>query len=146
MASHQLGRDRRDILGQLVLEMGGVGDMDLADSGDLRRRLRDGVDALAGDQQWTSPSFDAAVTAASVASFIMAPHARPEPASSCDDSQRLQLGDQLVDRADLVARLALGGLGDLEHFEPGAMSTPKSPGVFVASGFDLAFMMLGSEA
>ena len=51
MVRHQRGRDRRDILGQLMLEMRAVGDMDLADAGDLRGRLGDRADARAGDQQ-----------------------------------------------------------------------------------------------
>ncbi len=51
MIVHQLGGDRRDILGQLMLEMRGVGDMDLADAGDLRRGFGDAADIRPGDQQ-----------------------------------------------------------------------------------------------
>ena len=51
MVGHQRGGDRRDVLGQLVLEMGAVGDMDLADAGDLGRGIGDRADARAGDQQ-----------------------------------------------------------------------------------------------
>ena len=51
MVTHQLDHQRRDILRQRVRISGIVGDMDLADSGDLRRRLGDGVDALADDEQ-----------------------------------------------------------------------------------------------
>ena len=49
--AHLVDRDRGDILGQLVLEMGGVGDMDLAHAGDLGRGLGDGADALASNEQ-----------------------------------------------------------------------------------------------
>ena len=51
MIGHQRGGDRRDILGQLMLEMRGVGDMDLADAGDLGGGFGDRADARAGDQQ-----------------------------------------------------------------------------------------------
>ena len=40
----------------------------------------------------------------------------------------------------------LGGSVTLSVSSRGATSTPKSPGDLVSSGFDLAFMMLGSEA
>jgi hypothetical protein len=50
MVAHQRNRDRRDILGQAVAEGGAVGDMDLGDAGDLRRRLGDPTDAFAGDE------------------------------------------------------------------------------------------------
>ena len=39
--THLVDRDGSDILGQLVLEMRGVGDVDLADTGDLRAGLGD---------------------------------------------------------------------------------------------------------
>ena len=48
---HQLGDERRDILGQRVGVGRVVGDMDLADAGDLRGRLGDAADARAGDEQ-----------------------------------------------------------------------------------------------
>lgn len=48
---HQLDDQRRDILGERMRISRVVGDMDLADTGDLRRRLRDTIDALAGDEQ-----------------------------------------------------------------------------------------------
>ena len=48
---HQLRGERRDILGEAVPVGRVVGDMDLADAGDLRRRLGDRADALAGDEQ-----------------------------------------------------------------------------------------------
>ena len=51
MVAHQLGDQRRDILGQAVRVGRVVGDMDLADAGDLRGRLGDAADALAGDEQ-----------------------------------------------------------------------------------------------
>jgi hypothetical protein len=48
---HQLRHQWRDILRQAVRISGIVGDMNLADPGDLRGLLGDAVDALAGDQQ-----------------------------------------------------------------------------------------------
>jgi hypothetical protein len=41
---HQLGDQRRDILGELVIVGRIVGDMDLADAGDLRGLLGDAAD------------------------------------------------------------------------------------------------------
>ncbi len=51
MRRHLRHNYRRDILGQLMLEMRGVGDMDLARAGDLRCGLGDGADARSRDQQ-----------------------------------------------------------------------------------------------
>ena len=51
MAADQIGGDGRDILGQIVPVGGIVGDVDLDSAGDLRGRLGDGADALAGDEQ-----------------------------------------------------------------------------------------------
>ena len=48
---HQPGDQRRDIFRQLVLESGIVGDMDLADPGDLPRSRSDIAHARTGDQQ-----------------------------------------------------------------------------------------------
>ncbi len=51
MIGHQLSGERRDILGEAVPISRVVGDMDLADAGDFRRRLGDAAYALAGDEQ-----------------------------------------------------------------------------------------------
>ena len=48
---HQLHHQRRDVLGERMGIGRIVGDMHLADASDLRRRLRDAIDALAGDEQ-----------------------------------------------------------------------------------------------
>ena len=50
MIGHQRGGDGRDILGQLMIEMGGVGDMDLAHAGDGRCGFGNGADARSDDQ------------------------------------------------------------------------------------------------
>jgi hypothetical protein len=49
--AHQVGHQRRDVLGQLVLVGGVVGQVDLADPGDLRRLLGHSAAAAAGDEQ-----------------------------------------------------------------------------------------------
>ena len=51
VAFHQLRDDRRDGLGELVLERRSIGDMDLGHSGNPRRRLRDSVGVVADDQR-----------------------------------------------------------------------------------------------
>ena len=51
VALHQPRDQRRDILGEAVAVSRIVGDMDLADAGDLRGRLGDGADARAGDEE-----------------------------------------------------------------------------------------------
>ena len=51
MIGHQGGGDRRDILGQLMLEMRRVGDMDLARACNLGGGLGNCADARTGDQQ-----------------------------------------------------------------------------------------------
>ena len=48
---HQLDDERRDILGQRMRIGRVVGDMDLADAGELGRGFGDRADALAGDEQ-----------------------------------------------------------------------------------------------
>ncbi len=51
MVADEVDDDRRDILGQRVGVSRIVGDMDPGDAGDLRRLLRDAVDALARDDR-----------------------------------------------------------------------------------------------
>ena len=51
MVGHQRGGDRGDVLGQLVLEVRRIGDMDLADALHLRSGLGDRADVRTGDQQ-----------------------------------------------------------------------------------------------
>ena len=51
MRRHQLGDERRDIFGQIVIEGGVVGDMHLADACNLRGFLGHRIDARTGDEQ-----------------------------------------------------------------------------------------------
>ena len=117
--------ERRDILGQAVAVGRVVGDMDLADAGDLRGRLGDAADALAGDEQMDLAELRRGGDGGErgvldLAAFML----DREPASSCHHSQSLELADQLVDRADLDAGLALGGSTTFSVVSRGAVSTP----------------------
>src|SRR5690606_27736352 len=47
----QIGDERRDIFRKIVREGRIIGDVDLADAGDFRRRLGDAIDAFAGDEK-----------------------------------------------------------------------------------------------
>ncbi len=51
MIGHQRGGDRRDVLGQLMLEMRGVGDMDLARARDLGGGFGNTADARSSNEQ-----------------------------------------------------------------------------------------------
>jgi hypothetical protein len=70
---HLPGDQRRDILGELVLQRRIVGDQHLGDAGDLGGLLRGAADAGAGDQQVDVAELAAAVTTARVASFSAPP-------------------------------------------------------------------------
>jgi hypothetical protein len=48
---HQPGDDRSDVLGEAVVEVRGVGDVDLADAGDLGGGIRDRAHVAAGDER-----------------------------------------------------------------------------------------------
>ena len=149
VVGHQLRGERRDILGQLVGVGRVVGDMDLADAGDLRgglgdRRRRPGRRRADGPR----PASTAAVTAASVASFTW-------PPSCSTENQRLHATTPRVfslpisssTEPTLTPAWRFGGSLDLERRQPrrgvDAVIGRASSG---ASGLDLAFMMLGRRA
>ena len=145
---HQLGGDRRDILGKAVIEVRGVGDMDLADAGDLRRRLGDRADVGSGDQRMDFAQLRRGGDGCErrvldLAAFVLDENERLHSTTPSVFSLPISSSTEPT----LIARLALRRLGDLQRLEPAARCRrPSSSGVLVASGFDLAFMMLGSEA
>ena len=119
VVGHQRGGDRRDILGQLVLEVRAVGDMDLADAGDLRGRIGDRADALAGDQQMDFAELRGGGDRGERRVLDRA-------AVMFDQNQRLHaatpsafsLPTSSSTEPTLIAGLALGRLGDLQRFQP----------------------------
>src|SRR5690606_22987064 len=145
--AHQRGRDRGDILGQLVLEVDGVGDMDLADAGDFCACLGNAVDALAGDEQMHFAKFGCGGHGGEGGILdrgaVMLDQYKRLHATT---PKVLSLAINSSTDATLSPAWRLGGSVTLRISRRGAASTPKSAGVFIASGFDLAFMMLGSEA
>ena len=147
MIGHQRNRDRRDILGQLMLQMRAVGDMDLAHAGDLRGGLGNAIDALARDQQvdiakLRSGGDGGERRVLDVAAFMF------------DEDQRLHFATPRLfsfatsssTEPTFTPAWRLAGSTTFSVSRRGATSTPKSPGDLTLSGFDLAFMMLGSEA
>ena len=139
---------RRDILGERVGVSRIVGDMDLADAGDLRRRLGDAADALAGDEQMDLAQLRRGGDGGQGGVLDLA-------AFMLDQNQRLHATTPSVlslpisssTERDLDPGLALRRLLHLERLSAAARCRRRNrPGVFWASGLDLAFMMLGSAA
>ena len=136
-----------DILGQLVLEVSAVGDMDLADAGDLGSGSGNAVDALSGDEQMDFAELrgggygcEGRVLDSAVGMFDQYKRLHATTPSV------LSLATSSSTEPTLSPAWRLAGSVTLRTSRRGLVSTPKSPGALVASGFDLAFMMLGSEA
>ena len=145
---HQGGGERRDILGEIVGVSRVVGDMDLADAGDLRGRLGDAADALAGDEQVDLAQLRRGGDRGERGVLHLA-------AFMFDENQRLHattprafsLPISSSTSPTLTPGLALGRLDDLQRRSAAARCRRRNRRASsVASGLDLAFMMLGSDA
>ena len=147
MIGHQLHHQRRDIFGERMAQRRVVGDMDLAHAGDLRRSFGDAADAFAGHQQMDFAQLGGGGDGGEGgvldrAAFMFNPDKRLHAATPMD----LSLATSSSTSATLTPAERLAGSATETVSSRGAMSTPKSAGVFVASGLDFAFMMLGSDA
>ncbi len=119
MACHQRGGDRRDVFGQLMLEMRAVGDVDLADAGDLRRRIGDRADARSRDQQMDFAELRGGGHRGEGRVLDLL-------AVMFDQNQSLHLATPSAfsfatsssTEPTLIPALPLGGLDDLERFQP----------------------------
>ncbi len=144
---HQLGGDRRDVLGEAVVEMRGVGDMHLADAGDLRCRLGDATDVRPGDERMDFAQLRRGGDGCKRGVLDLA-------ALVLDVDERLHATTPSVfslpisssTEPTLSPACRLAGSTTFSVSRRRAMSTPSSSGVLAASGFDFAFMMFGSEA
>ena len=144
---HQLGDQRRDVFGQRVREGGIVGDMDLADAGDLGGGGSDAVHALAGDEQMHLTQLrrggDGGQRGILDGGAVMFdPDERLHFATPMD----LSLPTSASTSATFTPAVRLAGSTTFSVVSRGVTSTPKSAGVFCAIGLDFAFMMFGSEA
>ena len=125
MVGHQCGGDRRDILGQLVLEMRGVGDMDLARAGDFRGGFGDCADARSGDQQVDFAQLSGGGDGGEGGVF-------DGVAVMFDEDERLHLATPIAlslvtsssTEATLIPALRLGGSTTLSVSSRAATSTP----------------------
>src|SRR5690606_458779 len=142
-------RQRADVLGQGVGISRIGGEKDLLDAGDLRGCLRHGLrlSAFARDQRVDRTQLPGGGDRGKRgvlhrALFVLDPyqngHATTPSAFSFATSSSTEPTFSPACRA--------GGSATLITLRRGAMSTPQSAGLLVASGLLRAFMMLGSEA
>ena len=148
VAGHQRHDQRRDLLGEPVLELRGVGDQHLRDAIELGGGFGGGLAVGPATSTWTSPPSALAAVApwrlprASVGIGVLG---KQQDRSSEHPGLGLELRDQLGHAADLDAGLAARRLGGLQHLEARRDVDAESSGFLTSSGFFLAFMMLGSE-
>ena len=147
MRLHQLRRDRRDILGEAVVQVRGVGDMHLADPRDLRGRIGDRADIAPGDErmdlaQLRGGSHRSERGVLDLAAFVLDVDERLHATTP----SVLSLPISSSTEPTLSPACRFGGSATFSVSRRRLTSTPSSSGVLVASGFDFAFMMFGSEA
>jgi hypothetical protein len=144
---HEPGGDRRDVLGEAVVEVGGVGDMHLADARDLRCGLRNSANVRSGDERMDFAQLRRGGDCCErgvldLAAFMLDVNERLHATTP----SVLSLPISSSTEPTLSPAWRLAGSTTFSVSRRRAMSTPSSSGVLAASGFDLAFMMFGSEA
>ena len=144
---HQLRCDRSDVLGKAVVEMRRVRDVHLADARNLRRGIGDRADIASGDErvdlaQLRSGGDRCERGVLDLATLVLDVDERLH----CATPRALSLPISSSTEPTLSPACRLGGSATLSVSRRRLMSTPSSSGVLVVSGFDLAFMMFGSDA
>ena len=130
-----------------MFEMCRVGDMDFADSGDLRRRLGNGSDSGADDQQVGFAKLLRGRNRGQRRILDLGAVVLDQNQSlHCATPRAFNLSISSSTDATLSPAWRLGGSATFSTSSRRVMSTPSSSGVLMASGFDLAFIMFGSDA
>ncbi len=142
---------RRDVLGQLVLVGGVVGQQDFRHARDLGRGVGDGLCAFAGDQH-----MDVAADLACGGDRVQRGGTERHVVVVGDDenvghdqitrASVFSLSTRAATSATFTPALRLAGSTTFSVVRRGATSTPSASGVIVSSGFFFAFMMLGRDA
>ena len=147
IARHQLDGDRRDIFGEVMVEVRRIGGEHLAYAGDFRGRVGDPADFAARDQRVDFAELgrrrDRGERRVLDRAAVMLDQNQD---AHCTTPKAFSLPTSSSTEPTLSPACRLAGSATFSTSSRRPMSTPSSSGVFVAIGLLFAFMMLGNDA